>query len=82
MTSKKDEIVPVVIYSGTQGEIDILISLLENAEIPVYLRDGYAGTIIPYSSPGAANPISVVVSSEDEERARQVVEEFVSNQKK
>jgi hypothetical protein len=83
MTKKNDEIVPVEVFSGTQGEVDFLISLLENAEVTVYLKDNYAGTIIPYlASPGAASPITIVVSSEDAEKAKQVVDEYLKNGRK
>ena len=79
--TKNDDITPVELYSGTQGEVDFLISLLENAEITVYLKDSYAGTIVPYVSPGGAAPITVVVSSEDADKAKIVVDEFLKNHK-
>ena len=83
MTKKDDEIVPVEVFSGTQGEVDFLISLLENAEVTVYLKDNYAGTIIPYiASPGTASPITIVVSSEDAGKAKQVVDEYLKNERK
>jgi hypothetical protein len=80
--SKNDDITPVELYSGTQGEVDFLISLLENAEVTVYLKDSYAGTIVPNVSPGGAAPITSVVSSEDEKKARQVVDEYLKNERK
>ncbi len=78
--TENNKIVPVEVFSGTQGEVDFLLSLFENAEIPVYLKDEYAGTIVPYVSPGGAAPITIVVSSEDEEKARQVVDEYLKNE--
>ena len=80
MTSNS-EIVPVEIFSGTQGEVDFLISLLENAEIQVYLKNSYAGTIVPYISAGGAAPITIIVSSNDYDKAKQVVDEFLNTQK-
>jgi len=47
----------------------------------VYLKDSYAGTIVPYVSPGGAAPITIVVSSEDEEKAKIVVDDFLKNHK-
>ncbi len=79
MSKKYNEIVPVEIFSGTQGETDLLISLLENAKISAYLKDSFIGTIAPYMSPGGAAPITIVVSSEDEEKARQIVEEYLKD---
>ncbi len=77
--TNKNEIVPVEIFSGTQGEVDFLLSMLEDEEIQTYLKDEYVGTIAPYISPGGAAPITIVVSSEDEGRAMQVVKEYLDS---
>lgn len=75
--TKKDNIVPVEIFSGSQGEVDFVISLLENAEIEVFLKDGFVGTIAPYLT--GASPISIVVSSEDKEKATEVIEDYLKS---
>ena len=77
--TKKNEINPVEIFSGTQGEVDIVITLLQNAEIEVFLKDEYVGTIAPYVSPGGAAPITIVVSSDDYEKAKQVIDDYLKS---
>ncbi len=77
--TKKNEMNPVEIFSGTQGEVDLVISLLENAEIKVYLKDEYVGTIAPYVSPGGAAPITIVVSNDDSEKAKLVVDDYLKS---
>ncbi len=75
--TKKDNIVPVEIFSGTQGEVDLVISLLRNSNIEIYVKDGFVGTIAPYLT--GASPISIVVSSEDTEKAEQVISEYLKS---
>jgi len=77
--TKNGNIVPVEIFSGTQGEVDLVLSLLGNADIEVYLKDGFVGTIAPYLT--GASPISIVVSSEDAEKAKQVISEYLKSKK-
>jgi hypothetical protein len=74
---------PVEVFAGTAWEAALLKSLLENAEIEVFLKDEIRGTMIPWHvSPGGIDPVKVVVSSADVEKALQVVREFEANQKR
>ena len=74
---KKDEAVPVEIFSGSPVDVEIVKSLLENAEIEAFLKDEYVGTIAPYMSAGGMSPITIVVSSDDYDKAKQVVDDFL-----
>jgi len=78
--STKNETVPVEIFSGNAMEVDIVKSLLENAEIEAFLKDEFVGTIAPYMA-GGMSPITVIVSSDDYDRARQVVEDYLKSDK-
>jgi hypothetical protein len=76
----KEENNPVEVFAGTAWEAAILKSLLENAEIEVFLKDEIRGTMVPWHiSPGGTDSVTVVVSSADYENARQVVEEYKAN---
>ena len=77
--TKKDNIVPVEIFSGNQGEVDFVVSLLENAEIEVFLKDEYVGTILPHIALSGVAPITIVISSEDKQKATEVIEEYLKS---
>jgi hypothetical protein len=73
---------PVIVYSGTAWETALLKSLLENAEIEVYLKEEIRGYLVPWHvSAGGVDPVKVMVSAEDAEKARLVVEDFELNRK-
>lgn len=75
-----DEIKPVEVFSGTHWETTLVQSLLQNEEIESFLIDNIMGTLNPWhTSPGATNPVKVMVSSLDEERAIKVVDEYRKN---
>jgi quercetin dioxygenase-like cupin family protein len=71
---------PVEIFAGTAWEAAVVKSLLENAEIEVFLKDEIRGTMVPWHiSPGGTDAVTVVVSSADYENAKQVVDEYKAN---
>jgi hypothetical protein len=71
---------PVEVFSGTAWEAAIVKSLLENAEIEVFLMNEIRGTMVPWHiSQESIDAVTVVVSSADTENARQVVEEYLAN---
>ena len=77
-----DKIKPVEIFSGTPLEAALVKSLLENAEIKAFLKDDLMGTLSPWhTSPGGTNPLKVFVSSNDVDKALQVVMEYEKNRK-
>ena len=75
-----DKIVPVVVFSGTIWQAEMIKSLLANAEIEGYLKDEISGTIVPwFTSPGGVGSVKVVVSNLDYEKANQVVDDYNKN---
>jgi nicotinic acid phosphoribosyltransferase len=78
-----DSASPVEVFAGTAWEAALVKSLLENAEIETFLKDEIRGTMVPWHvSPGGIDPVKVVVSSDNVERALQVVRDFEANRKK
>ena len=76
----KEENNPVEVFAGTAWEAAVVKSLLENAEIEVFLKDEIRGTMVPWHiSPGGTDAVTVVVSSADHENAKQVVDEYKAN---
>jgi hypothetical protein len=75
--------VPVEVFAGTAWEAALVKSLLDNAEIQAFLKDEIRGTMTPWHiSPGGTDAVKIVVSSQDVDRAKQVVNDFISNQKR
>jgi len=73
----EDDLEPVMVYSGSIWEAELLKSILEDAEIETFLRDEFTGTLAPwYTAPGGSGSVGVVVSSADFEKARNIVLEF------
>ena len=65
---------PVEVFAGTAWEAALLKSLLENAEIEAFLKDEIRGTMAPWHvTPGGTNPVKIVVSGRDVEKANEVV---------
>lgn len=78
----KTEIEPIEVYSGSIWEVELVKSLLENAEIETFLKDENVGTLAPwYTAGGGAGSIKVVVSSLDYDSARIIIEEYENNRK-
>jgi hypothetical protein len=74
---------PVEVFAGKAVQATLVKSLLENAEIKAYLKDEFTGVLFPWhTSPGGVGAVKVLVSSEDYEKAKIVVDEFESNQDK
>jgi len=68
---------PVEVFSGSFWEAGIIKSLLENAEIMVFLKDEILGSTTPWITvPGGTGAVKVVVSSNDYEKARQIVDGY------
>lgn len=74
------QIKPVEVFAGTAWEAALVKSLLENAEIEVFLKDEIRGTMAPWHvSARGTDPVKVVVSNHDYEKARLVVDAFEAN---
>jgi hypothetical protein len=75
-----EEIVPVEVYSGSIWEAELVKSILEDSEIETFLRDENTGTLAPwYTAGGGAGSVKVIVSNQDYEAAKSIVEEFEKN---
>jgi hypothetical protein len=71
---------PVEVYAGSIWDVELLKSLLENAEIETFLQDENTGTLAPwYTAGGGAGAVKVIVSNLDFEKAKLIVEEFEKN---
>jgi hypothetical protein len=78
-----NEIVPVEVFSGSIWEVEMVKSLLENAEIETFLQDENTGTLAPwYTAGGGAGSVKVIVSSVDFDKARSIVLEYEENLRK
>jgi len=76
-------VIPVEVFAGTAWETALVKSLLENAEIEVFLKDEIRGTMAPWHvSPGGTDPVKIIVSSNDVEKAKLVVDDYKANQKR
>jgi len=72
---------PIEVFAGTPWQVGMVKSLLENAEIEVFVMDEILGTLNPWwTSPGGAGPIAVFVSIKDYIKAKQIVKEYKKNQ--
>lgn len=75
-----NDIKAIEVFAGTSWEAGLVKSLLENAAIEVFVQDEIQGTLAPwYTSAGGTSSIRLVVSSEDEEKAREVVNQYMTN---
>jgi hypothetical protein len=71
------EIYPVEIFDGTQWEASLVKSLLDNAEIESFIKDGRMGVLAPWNvAGGGAGALKIFVSSVDFERAKEVIMQY------
>lgn len=76
----KHNIKSVQVYAGNIVEAGMVKSMLESAGIQAYLQDEYNGMIVPWiTSPAGMGAVKVLVSSEDYENAKTVVDEYETN---
>ncbi len=72
-----DKVKAIEIFAGPLMEAELVKSLLSNAEIQAYLQDEFVGTLVPWqASAGGANPVRIIISSEDMEKAELVLEAY------
>jgi len=67
---------PVEVFSGTAWECGLVQSLLENAEIKVFIYYGGRGTLAPWNTVGSVPKNRIAVSSKDFDKAKQVVDQY------
>lgn len=79
--NKGDEIYPVIVFEGNDWQASMVKSLLENAEIEVFLKDERMGVIAPWNvAGGGAGSVKVIVSNVDLEKATEVVNDFLKSE--
>jgi hypothetical protein len=77
---KNENIKLIEVFSGTTWEAGIVKSLLENAEIQVFLKDEIRGTLAPWHlEPGGLGAVKVVVAETDLAKAREVITDYEKN---
>jgi hypothetical protein len=75
----EDELAPYEVFDGTAWEAGLLKSILEDNEIETILKDA---SFAPWNLfPVHSGTVKVFVALKDFERAKIVVEEFMSNMK-
>jgi len=80
--SDHNENEPVEVFRGTGWQVNLVQSLLENAEINAYVYYGGHGNTAPWDSRGCFPLNRVMVSSEDYEKAKEVVDQYYCAVKK
>lgn len=73
----ENEIYPVVVFEGNDWEASMVKSLLDNAEIAAFIKDGKMGVLAPWDvSGGGAGSVKIFVSNIDFGKAKEVVDEY------
>jgi hypothetical protein len=67
---------PIEVFNGNTWEVALVQSLLENAEIKAYVYYGGRGTMASWDSKGCFPLNRIMVSSEDYEKAKEVVNQY------
>lgn len=67
---------PVEVFRGTGWEVSLVRSLLANAEIKLYVFYGSFGTTSPWDSRGCFPLNRIMVSGEDYEKAKEVINQY------
>ena len=76
----KSEIKPVEVFAGTAWQAGMVKSLLENEGLEAFLVDEIIGTLSPWwTAPGGAGSVKVSVSSQDFEKAKSIVDQYLEN---
>ena len=70
----------ITVYSGTEVEVILLKGLLENDNIEVIIQNDFQSGIMAGFGGGTPNTIRLKIHESNLERARPIIEEFISNQ--
>ncbi|GGK67446.1 putative signal transducing protein [Rufibacter glacialis] len=71
---------PVIVFSGSAMEANVVKSMLENANIQAFLKDQHIGSIAPWQvSAGGGGAVKVIVSSLDQEEAQEIILRYEQN---
>lgn len=73
----EDKIESVEVFDGTAWQAGIVKSLLDDAGIESFIKDGILGTLNPWwTAPGGAGAVKIIVSGNKAEEAKLIVAEF------
>lgn len=70
----------VEIFSGTNWEAEMIKDILLNEGIETYVNNEVLGTLMPWvSAPGELGDVQLMISSENLEKAKPIVDAFQAN---
>lgn len=79
-TNKESELVEV--FAGTNWQVGLVQSLLEDEEITAFLKDETMGNLYPwYTASGGVGSVKLLVSNLDYEKAKIIVHVYEENEK-
>ncbi len=80
MDKQHQEPESVIIFAGDVFEAGLVRSLLDNEGIISFLKDDIMGTLMPWwVTPAGVGAVKVVVSSNDAEKAKKIIDDYKSN---
>ena len=75
--NSNQEIYPVEVFDGNDWDASMVKSLLDNAEIKSFIKDGKMGVLAPWDvAGGGAGSVKIFVSNVDFEKAKEVIEQY------
>ncbi|MFZ4401834.1 MAG: hypothetical protein ACOYO1_17525 [Bacteroidales bacterium] len=75
-----DKIKAVEVFAGTPWQAELLISILADADIQAFSKDGIMGTFNPWwTASGGVGAVKVMVSNIDIKKSIPIIEEFEKN---
>ncbi len=77
--TKQHKTKPVVVFTGHAWEAELLKNLLENEGIKAFLNNEYFGTLFPFNKTPGQGDVRLIVSGQDETKAKLLVEDFERN---
>ena len=75
--SSDQKIYTVEVFDGNDWNASMVKSLLDNAEIESFIKDGKMGVLAPWDvAGGGAGSVKIFVSNVDFEKAKEVIEQY------
>jgi hypothetical protein len=70
----------IVVYAGSSIDAGFIKGLLEDVGIITFLKDEIMGSLAPwYVAPGGTGAVKVVIAKRDLDRAKPIIEKFLSD---
>jgi hypothetical protein len=80
--NKENEIVPVVVFTGTYWQAGMVKSMLEDAGIEVFLYGTAKALYNPgWTLPGEEGSVRVAIPSRELDRAKPILDSYLENQR-